>query len=159
MPTPENRPTNPLPTPNLDSNTKTFDCGCPDTCTAKVHNYPAGGFTCGARISWLMTSIGKSERDACSQVAGVEYTDVCAGCDPNRCTAPLVSPVEENQMCPPCTRDQCIDGTLNRCPVLDAPFLCTEGVNKGGCSMVPWNLLTDGGSNCDKCCQLTYECK
>lgn len=157
VPTPAS-PTIPLPTPQ-GNNTATFDCGCPDTCTQQVHNYPAGGFTCGARISWLMNHIKKSERDACSQVAGVEYTDMCAGCDPNRCTAPLVSPIEENKMCPPCTREQCVNGHLNRCPVQDAPFLCVDGANEGGCSMVPWKLGTSGGSNCNKCCQLTYQCQ
>ncbi len=163
--------TEPLPLPNVstlspvvsptssDQSGTTFDCGCPETCTKKVQGYPAGPFSCGARISWLMKSAGKSERDACALVAGVEFTDICAGCDPNRCIAPKVSPVEESHICPACTKAECENNTLNRCPVPDAPFLCTDGVNKGGCSMVPWNLHTVGGSNCNKCCQLTYKCQ
>eukprot|EP00551_Chaetoceros_affinis_P012648 CAMPEP_0203685684 /NCGR_PEP_ID=MMETSP0090-20130426/48675_1 /ASSEMBLY_ACC=CAM_ASM_001088 /TAXON_ID=426623 /ORGANISM="Chaetoceros affinis, Strain CCMP159" /LENGTH=416 /DNA_ID=CAMNT_0050554887 /DNA_START=424 /DNA_END=1674 /DNA_ORIENTATION=+ len=142
-----------------DENATSFDCGCPETCTAKVQGYAAGGFSCGARITWLMKTVKKSEVDACSLVAGVQFTDVCAGCDPNRCTAPRVTPVEESHICPACSKTECEDNTLNRCPLPDAPFLCTDGVNRGGCSMVPWILGTDGGSNCNKCCQLTYNCQ
>ncbi len=139
--------------------TTTFNCGCPETCTKEVLDYPAGGYTCGIRIKWLIDNVGKSEHDACSLVSGIEFTDMCAGCDPNRCIAPMVSPKEESTICPACTTEQCRDGILNKCPVLDAPFLCIDGVNKGGCSMVPWNLNTTGGSNCNKCCQLTYQCE
>jgi len=156
--TPHPTPSTPvvnLPTPAGGS----FDCGCPETCTKEVLDYAAGGYTCGGRIEWLMNDVGKSEIDACAKVAGVEFTDICAGCDPNRCIAPRVSPKEESESCPACTKDICADSTLNGCPVLDAPFLCIEGLNKGGCSMVPWHLHTVGGSNCDKCCQLTYECE
>jgi hypothetical protein len=88
----------------------------------------------------------------------VEFTDICSGCDPNRCVAPLISPTEMNNQCPPCSVDECNNPELNRCPVLNAPYVCTEGVNLGGCSMVPWKLHTDGGSNCEKCCQLSYKC-
>ncbi len=159
LPSPAKSSRNPSPSPQINYNTTNFDCGCPGTCTSIVQNYPAGGFTCGARINWLMSTVGRSEKDACSQVAGVEYTDICAGCDPNRCTTPLVSPIDEDKICPPCTREECTNGQINKCPVLDAPFLCTDGVNKGGCSMVPWKLRTIGGSNCNSCCQLTYKCK
>lgn len=135
-----------------------FNCGCPETCSEEVQNYPAGGFTCGERIQYLITQEKKSVPDACSLVAGVEFTDLCAGCDPNRCIAPRVAPIEISTQCPPCDVDECKDNGLNRCPVLDAPFLCTDGSNEGGCSMVPWTLNTVGGSNCNKCCQLTYKC-
>lgn len=157
-PLPLPKPNTPSPTPLAGPVSGEFNCGCPDTCTADVLNYDAGGFTCHDRIKWLMHSTGKSEHDACSQVAGVEFTDICSGCDPNRCVAPLVSPVEANNQCPPCSVDVCNNKELNRCPVLNAPYVCTEGVNLGGCSMVPWKLHTEGGSNCEKCCQLTYKC-
>ena len=157
---PDILPPSPTASTNLPSNkTTTIDCGCPETCTKEVLNYSAGGYTCGVRIQWLIKNEGKSPHNACSKVAGVEFTDTCAGCDPNRCTAPKVSPKEENSSCPACTQEQCRDGILNKCPVLDAPYLCTDGANKGGCSMVPWTLNTSGGSNCNKCCQLTYECQ
>jgi endo-1,3(4)-beta-glucanase len=152
----------PSPTPasgpsTSDKNTG-FNCGCPETCSEEVLNYPAGGFTCGERIEYLMTKQKKSAPDACGLVAGVEFTDLCGGCDPNRCVAPRVSPVEVSTQCPPCSVDECKDNGLNRCPVLDAPFLCTDGNNEGGCSMIPWTLNLVGGSNCNKCCQLTYKC-
>mmetsp|Transcript_5158 Transcript_5158/g.9805 ORF Transcript_5158/g.9805 Transcript_5158/m.9805 type:complete len:1224 (+) Transcript_5158:251-3922(+) len=160
-PLPLPKPNTPSPSPltgPIHEGQGEFNCGCPDTCTADVLNYDAGGFTCGDRIKWIMDITKKSEHDACSQVAGVEYTDICSGCDPNRCVAPKFSPVEMNNQCPPCTVDECNNEELNRCPVLNAPYVCTEGVNVGGCSMVPWKLHTEGGSNCEKCCQLSYKC-
>lgn len=151
----------PSPTPasakNKDNESSVLNCDCPHTCTEEVLGYPAGGHTCGERINWLMKNVGKSERDACAKVAGVEFTDICAGCDPNRCIPPQVSPKDISDVCPPCTLKEC-HSSINRCPVLNAPFLCTDGVNKGGCSMVPWKLKTEGGSNCESCCQLTFNC-
>ncbi len=135
------------------------NCGCPESCTTEVLDYLAAGYSCGDRIKWLMKNEDKSEHDACSRVAGVEYTDICAGCDPNSCRSPIVSPVDnESEICPPCSKEECNDKGLNRCPVLEAPFLCTDGTNVGGCSTVPWVLKTSGGSNCNTCCRLSYEC-
>ena len=153
-PTPASYTTEIIPGP-----TPHFDCGCPETCTEEALDYPAGHYTCGERIYWLMKSAGKSEHDACSRVSGVEFTNICAGCDPNRCVAPKVSPKQESTVCPACSKEVCENGQLNKCPVLSAPFLCTSGVNEGGCSMVPWKLHTFGGSNCNTCCQLTYGCQ
>lgn len=158
---PQIRTPSPTPAPRPGSSegkNDEFNCGCPSTCSEEVLNYPAGGSTCGKRIEWLIESYGKSEEDACSRVAGVEFTDLCAGCDPNRCIAPRVSPVQISSQCPPCDVIECKDNGINRCPVLDAPFLCTSGSNTGGCSMTPWVLKTIGGSNCNKCCELTYKC-
>ena len=148
----------PSPSPQVANNgivTEEFNCGCPETCTKEVQDYDSVGFTCGARMKWLMKNDGKSEHDACSKVAGVEFTETCAGCDPNRCTAPLVSPAVISHECPPCTMDAC---KKSKCPVLDAPFMCMNGSNEGGCSMVPWTLDTEGSSNCNTSCQLSYEC-
>lgn len=136
-----------------------IDCGCPKSCTAKVLGYMAAGFTCGDRIKWVIVNEDKSEFDACSRVAGVEYTDICAGCDPNSCRSVIVSPVDDrSDICPPCAKEVCSDKELNRCPVLDAPFLCTDGTNIGGCSATPWLLNTSGGGNCNVCCRLSVEC-
>lgn len=151
----------PSPSPQIDLGTfqnNVFDCGCPKTCTKQSLNNIAGGHSCQERIMWLQKTDDLSQKDACSKVAGVEFTDVCAGCDPNRCTAPKVSPSNSNHDCHPCTIDQCKDKGLNRCPVLTAPYLCTDGHNVGGCSMIPWTLHTKGGSNCNSCCQLTFDC-
>lgn len=64
-------------------------CGC-DSCNEDVWNAPAtdddGSYTCGARISWLKTTMGMSETDACSKVSD-EFSDGPCGpaCDPSRC--------------------------------------------------------------------------
>jgi endo-1,3(4)-beta-glucanase len=135
-----------------------LDCGCPTTCTEEVLDYTAEGFTCGDRINWLIKVERMSERDACAKVGGGEFIDICSGCDPNRCVPPRVSPVKISKVCPPCTLAECTDNGVNRCPVIDAPFLCTDGVNEGGCSVNEWVLNTSGGSNCNKCCELTFDC-
>jgi len=137
-----------------------FDCGCPETCNKAVLNSIAGiEFTCGVRIQWLVSNMGKSREEACTIVAGVEFKDICAGCDPNRCIEPMASPVTTHSQCPTCTKSVCKNKELNRCPIFEAPFVCVDGVNKGGCSMIPWDLGTTGGSNCNECCQLTYGCE
>ena len=141
----------PTPTPAIPSaseNDKILDCGQPETCTKEVLNSLAGAYTCGARIEWLINSVRESEKDACNKVAH-EYSEICGGCKPK------VSSKSESKVCPLCTKEEC---SKSRCPALDAPFFCTDGVNIGGCSMVPWQLGTEGGSNCNKCCKLTYQC-
>ena len=131
------------------------DCDCPKTCTAEALDSKARGFTCGTRISWLVTELNMPERDSCSKVAGVQFTDVCAGCDPDWCIPPRVSPTHQSDSCPPCSKEQC-KSTLNKCPPLNAPFMCLDGANKGGCSTTPWRLGDIGGSNCNVCCEVTY---
>lgn len=158
-----NLPPTPSPTPGVPHDERThppavsngnFDCGCPETCTKDVLGYMAGAYTCGARIEWLMHQNRANEVEACKHIGGFEYPDVCSGCDPDRCLVPRVSPIHASNECPPCTVKECHDPTLNRCPVLDAPFVCTMGKNLGGCSAIPWNL----GEQCSRCCQLTYNC-
>lgn len=136
--------TRPKTTPLTLENDKAMNCGCPKTCTTAVLNSSVGGSTCVDRIQWLMKNDGKSQPDACSQVAGVEFRNVCAGCDPDRCTAPMVSPTVLTHQCPICSHEICENGELNKCPPVDAPFVCIDGRNKGGCSMVPWVLGTTG---------------
>jgi len=47
-------------------------CGC-STCTEEVLNADAGGFSCGARINWMVDSLSYIEEDACNLVAGEEF--------------------------------------------------------------------------------------
>lgn len=143
-----------VPVPGVVIPGETYDCGCPNTCTKEVLHYMAGSYTCGERIKWLEARTGMTEKEACSKIGGKEYPDVCSGCDPNRCVTPRVSPVVASKVCPPCTVQECHDPSINRCPVLDAPFVCTSGNNFGGCSVVPWDL----GAACSSCCELTYNC-
>ena len=57
-------------------------------------------------------------------------------------------------LCPPCKPEVCY-GKLNMCPIHSAPYLCTEGLNTGGCSSVPWN---NPSSVCMECCEITTDC-
>ena len=69
-----------------------------------------------------MKSFNKTSHDACSKVSGVEFTDVCAGCDPNRCVEPSISPLHETLKCPKCNKEVCRDKQLNRCHQLQKLF-------------------------------------
>eukprot|EP00965_Chrysotila_dentata_P150725 4979689-Pleurochrysis_carterae.AAC.8 len=57
-------------------------------CSKEVLSRPAGtdagSPTCGARISWLQSIAGGwlEEEDACWQIAGIEYPEVCGSCVP-----------------------------------------------------------------------------
>jgi endo-1,3(4)-beta-glucanase len=85
------RPTieNPIPmvkveTPSSSSSSHDAwkDCYKPETCTNDVLNRSAEGPTCKDRITWLMRERNMSEWDACWQVAGEEYPDICGECSP-----------------------------------------------------------------------------
>jgi len=59
------------------------DCYKPDTCTNEVLNRMAGEFSCRDRMKWLIQfQPNTREWDACWMVAGVEYPDICAPCNP-----------------------------------------------------------------------------
>jgi endo-1,3(4)-beta-glucanase len=60
-----------------------------------------------------------------------------------------------SEVCPPCSEKVC-RGEFNKCPVQNAPYLCTEGQNTGGCSRAPWTL---GARSCVQCCEVTYGCE
>lgn len=125
------------------------DCGIPEQCTKDVLDADAKGSTCRERIEWLMTAMGYSEQHACSRVAGGEFSKTCGPCDPGVA-------VDENEetntsQCPSCTREEC-RSDLNRCPRYETTFVCTKGLNIGGCSKTPW-ILDDG--LCSRCCDVT----
>ena len=142
-----------------EPNAKHITCECEETCTADELHADAGGYTCLERIGWLMSAFGKSEVAACHQVGGMEWTDECASCDPDRCASPKpkrpesAKDLEMNKTCPPCSSEVCL-GESNRCPrSLLAPFICLSGSSVGGCSQTPWSP-----GFCDKCCRLTEKC-
>jgi beta-glucanase (GH16 family) len=65
------------------------DCGCPSECTSSVLDRPAtdgaGPHSCRARINFVMGNYGKSEEEACKQVA-FEFPSICGqGCEPLIC--------------------------------------------------------------------------
>ena len=58
-----------------------FDCGAPDSCTNDALNNYAGEFKCGDRIQFLIGT-GLDETEACRQIAGSEFPEVCGVCIP-----------------------------------------------------------------------------
>lgn len=136
-----------------------FNCGCPETCTLSVRQRDADGNTCADRMIWLMSALSLSEKNACLQVASLEYPDECGACNPDGCKAPEQDK-NEPPACPPCPPQICHDGgKLNLCPVVHAPYLCTAGSSAGGCSRLPWKTASKGGSDCLECCELGPECQ
>jgi len=73
VPNPPGPPGPPAPT---DNTPKTIDCGCPNHCTAQDLDQIAGGFTCRARIQWLMDTNALSEGEACFTVSE-EFPSIC----------------------------------------------------------------------------------
>lgn len=76
----------PSQSPTFES---TIDCGCSSTCTMDVlqsvtTDY-SGDYTCVARMDWLRSEIGLSEREACIEIAGVQFHHICGGCNPIQC--------------------------------------------------------------------------
>ena len=59
-----------------------ISCGHPATCTGKALNQLAAGYTCLARMTWLMTVRKFNELDACALVSAVEYPQECGACNP-----------------------------------------------------------------------------
>merc|ERR1712085_98671 len=87
-PSPSRNPTTSVPskvpiTLSPSSQDGTSYCGC-DSCTQDVWDSIAAGYSCGARISWLQSSEGYNEADACSAVAS-EFPDLCL-CDSGSCS-------------------------------------------------------------------------
>lgn len=62
--------------------TPEVNCGRPSTCTISVLEKDAAGFSCGDRILFLIKSNGKSETEACTQVAVTEFPQQCGACAP-----------------------------------------------------------------------------
>lgn len=131
------------------------DCYLPDTCTDEVLDRQAGNFsefTCRSRITWLITSMGQAEWDACWRVSGLEFPDECGPCNPgvhfvskeqlkegkNRQKEEEASTAIDSGslQCLACTQEEC-NSDLNRCPVYKRTFVCTKGTSKGGCSGEP----------------------
>lgn len=126
------------------------DCGTPDTCTDYVLDTIAGEYSCRQRMDWLVQQMGRTELEACHQIAGYENIFECGACDPEA--------KEQNKTkhaapkCAQCTHEKC-QSDLNRCPSFGSTFVCTDGNSMGGCSGTPWNVPSQ---QCRECCELTY---
>jgi hypothetical protein len=57
-------------------------CFRPFSCKDDVLDSSAGEYPCGDRIHWLMNNQGKSEWDACIQIAVTEFPAECGRCNP-----------------------------------------------------------------------------
>jgi hypothetical protein len=125
------------------------DCGRPSTCTDFVLDTIAGLYSCRQRMQWLIWQEGKTEAEACGQVAGIENAHECGPCNPIEGDDDSV--VVPSSQCSACTESQCNNELLNRCPRYLKTFVCTDGPSRGGCSPTPWDLH----NQCTACCELS----
>ena len=130
-------------------------CEC-STCTDDVWNRSAEGPTCGARITWIKSVLGKSERDACIDVSS-EFPAICgSGCNSATCGQPQPSPVAT----PPVATPIAIIPTV-AAPVAIIPTItvgsssqkCGGAVNTGltsneMCTKDLWNPTGDTTQHC-----------
>lgn len=130
--------------------TQVTDCGKPGICTDYILDTIAGEYSCRQRMDWLVQQMGQTETEACSQIAGDENPFECGVCDPFADESNTTS-YSGTPKCSQCTHEQC-QSDLNRCPVFDATFVCTEGGSIGGCSRTPWDVPSQ---QCKECCELT----
>jgi len=128
---------------------KVTDCGQPDRCTDFVLDTIAGLYSCRQRMDWLMQQMGRTEEEACTQIAVKENPWECGHCNPHP-TESDESEVEAPK-CPECSIEQC-QSELNRCPLYKSTFVCTDGDSQGGCASSPWNVPSQ---QCHECCELT----
>ena len=140
-----NRPT-PPPAPLTD-------CLVPESCTSDVLDMMADGYSCRARMLYLINEAGFSERDACYTVAVDEHPDPCGPCNPDG--AIEENPVDEELLdCLPCSQQQC-SSDVGSC-FLDEPFVCLSGDQAGECSS--FSLWKVSDSSCSECCEITEAC-
>ena len=139
----------PLPLKETNGTQGLDYCHKPQSCTDAVLDRDAGEYTCRQRIEYLISTERFTPEDACIQVARFEFPSQCANCDPG-VNMTRSSPVN-NSSCPQCEEQVCRSPELNRCPTFHHTYVCTSGINHGGCSDMPWTL----GPLCDDCCELT----
>lgn len=156
------------------NNADRLTCNRPESCTDYVLDTVAGTYSCRQRIQWLMQRMGKSQEEACKQVAVVENPKQCGPCNPSAPSTkkktgenkqgdgeePASSDLPPPPQCPPCTAAEC-SSDLNRCPRYKRTYVCTDGPSEGGCSPVPWISMSTEDENmieqqqCKSCCELT----
>lgn len=150
--------TKPLELPEVKKKTsspeeKVFEisyCGIPESCTDEVLDRDAKGSTCRERIIWLVTAMGLTEHHACYRVSN-EFPSTCGSCNPGESSEEDNNAGSNESQCPPCTKEECLSD-LNRCPRYETTFVCTKGVNTGGCSRKPWDI---GTGLCNGCCEVS----
>lgn len=126
------------------------DCGKPGICTDYVLDTIAGEYSCRQRMDWLIQQMGNTEKEACLQIAGIENPRECGSCNPE--IEGVDDSTQPPSKCLQCTVEQC-ESDLNRCPLFQSTFVCTEGGSRGGCSSTPWKIPS---TQCKECCELTH---
>jgi len=129
------------------------DCYRPETCTDYVLDTIVDLYSCRQRINFLIQNMHMSQKEACVQVAGVEFPTECGKCNPLANYEETIKAAKEAaaRQCPPCSEKQC-HSDLNRCPSYENTFVCTAGPNHNGCSDSPWDIVP---WICAECCELT----
>ena len=89
--------------PGPSGNTR---CGC-SSCTSSIYNKNAGGHSVVSRIDWLKSNRNISEIQACKQVCGDEFPNVCG----RECQPSICSPQPSNTRCG-CS--SCISSVYNK---------------------------------------------
>jgi hypothetical protein len=82
-PSVKEQPPTPAPSASTTLTSTTLRCGC--TSCSSVWTMVAGGYTCGERISFLVSERAYSEIGACRLVGGIEFPGACGLCDPENC--------------------------------------------------------------------------
>jgi len=146
-------PDNVFPAKKFPNDKALFDCYRPETCTEYVLDTIVDLYSCRQRINFLIKNMFMSQKEACVQVAAMEYPDECGKCNPLANYEETIKAAKEAaaRQCPPCTEQQC-HGDLNRCPSYENTFVCTAGRNEGGCAGNPWEIVP---WSCAECCELT----
>jgi len=167
---PSGKPTNSLkpsssptaiPTFSFSPSTKPSlpPCGCSD-CDSVALSAMSGEYSCGARIDWLQSAEGGylSERDACIQVASVEFSNECAICDPTTCANRTPSAVPSSAPTPEihCGCRTCTDAVLD---AIANGYTCRARINwlrdalgqgeSAACELVSTEYPTICGPECD----------
>mmetsp|Transcript_12371 Transcript_12371/g.26049 ORF Transcript_12371/g.26049 Transcript_12371/m.26049 type:complete len:476 (+) Transcript_12371:192-1619(+) len=134
----------------LRRNTVSY-CGC-QSCTPTIWNTLAGQYSCGARISWLMSGDGGSlsEYDACIRVAGEEFGNGPCGpqCNPEVCNAPPPTPTvkpSRSEISPPTPKSFCSCAECTT-EIWDSPATDSAGHSYTCGQRISWLMTADGGS-------------
>jgi beta-glucanase (GH16 family) len=89
------------------------NCTCA-SCKADTLQRLAGDYSCIDRMNYVMTSLGKTESDACAQVSN-EFPSICGPqCDPSKCNLPVSAPAVTINKCAVLVVKMCYCGRLSK---------------------------------------------
>ena len=136
--------------PKVDTIIDGHRCGC-SQCNDNVWNADANSFSCGERIEFLLQRDFvryPSVEEACYQVASVEFSQQCGGCDPTKCSGgrehgvnPSVSTTTGTSTSGSNGREQQLSLSLAETPTTTTTTTSGE-VQEGGFSEMTLNART-----------------